>query len=239
MSMNEAMNWIGLAASVVTCATFIAAVVSWKNSRNRVMDAYIDVAFTGDWNKRDNQGKVVANGRVLRVQNIGGMGLCLHYIWTKDAELTPDPYNGTGEKPPSAVIMPGETMTLYTVGDLGEQAELVIQYITHADARIIHYDRFTLNDLSSEAFLIGASVNPPLRARHMMRYHGGEFFTDNGPAQYRRIIKLSTGGKRQRKQVMDATNWLLATGFHAQAPGTYPTADDAGSPHGTTDLHVV
>lgn len=223
------MDWweaVNLGASIVTCLSFVAAVWTWNRNRSRVMNAHLDVAFAGDWNVKDQWGETIGCGRVLRVQNIGGAGMCLHYLWMKNFELTYKPYKEAGEKPPSAVIMPGESITLYTSEMPGENAELVVQYNTHMDARIIHYDRFTLDDLSLETFLIGAEANPTIRARIQRRYDGQALFNDRGISTCRRTIKLTSGSKRQETRVRSAANWLIGAGFRATNLGEYPTRSD-------------
>lgn len=242
--MNELLSadwWNGISgiASILAIVAAFIAVRQWTKDRRRIMDAYPDVVVAGDWSVTQNNKKLM-EGRVIRVQNIGGSGLCLHYYWTKGYKTSDEPYSHTEVEPPTSVLMPGECMTLYTTSALPENAELVLVYTTHKDAELIRYDRFDMNNLSNEAFMVSAYLNPTIRARLHRRYNGRELFTDNGISQSRRTIRFSGRlGRfnRQKKLVVNALKWLQTNGYNVYTAGEYVTArahaDDAGRPqHG-------
>ena len=197
--MNEVMNWIGLAASVVTCISFAAAVCSWNLNRSRVMDGLLNVGKVCD----------VDGASMVRFQNVGGCGLLIQFVFIKppaESKMIP-----TGDDAPSNVLMPGESFNLYLTG----AKDVIVSYTSHNNVNIRHIDRFQIDSLGVATNRIRNYVKPDHAARKRMRYANGELFentTDMAPQ--RRTIKM-TNHPKNGDGMDNAITWLDKHGYRA------------------------
>ncbi|OZG62673.1 hypothetical protein BLEM_0590 [Bifidobacterium lemurum] len=197
--MNEVMDWIGLAASVVTCISFAAAVASWNLNRSRVMDGLLNVGKVCD----------VDGTSMVRFQNVGGCGLLIQFVFIKppaSAKMIP-----TGSETPSNVLMPGESFNLYLTG----AEDVVVSYTTHNNVNVRHIERFRIDALGVVANRIRTYVKPDRKTRKRMQYKSGELFgkfTDIAPQ--RRTVK-TTNRPKDGDGMDNAERWLSKNGYRA------------------------
>lgn len=217
------VNWwdaFNLAASIGICLSIAAAVVTWWISRSRVMDAYPDVANIAEWAGKDRE--TSEQGRVFRIQNIGGAGMCIQTINVKGCSLSFKPYQNIGSEPTN-VLMPGERLYLYATEVTGE-ASLVVQYITHDNAKIIHYDRFDIGKLVPESYLLCRYVRPSMRQRFDMRYRCGQLFTEDGISSRKRTVRVTR--RHGADAIENADLCLTAKGYKSMYIGFSGMYDD-------------
>ena len=217
MSLCDAFN---TAASIGTCLSIAAAVVTWWISRRRVMDAYPDVADVAEWEGGDRE--THESGRVFRIQNIGGAGMCIQAINVAGCSLSFKPYESVGGEPTN-VLMPGERLYLYAT-EVTDGASLVIQYTTHDNAKIIHYDRFDIGKLVPESYLLYRYVRPSIRQWLGMRYRCGNLFTENGISSRKRTIRVAR--RHWIDAIENADLWMTAKGYKSMNIGFHALYDD-------------
>lgn len=214
------LNGINTGASIVALLSFAAAAISWVIGRYRVMDAYPDVARLGDWSSNDQDRE---HGWSVRVQNIGGTGMAIQSIRFHGCGVSFKPITDVKDTPGNA-LMPGESLYLYLT-DIQDDASVLLQYNTHKDARITHYDRYDLHHLIPEPNLLSAYVAPKMRIRRAMRYKEGQLFHGEGMNSHRRTIKFTPKGDAGFN---NAEQWMKEHGYDAMYFGS-TGFDDIGA----------
>ena len=206
---------VSLIASVTTCVTFAITAWKWAKDKSRIVDAFPDIANIGTWTAKRGT-ELLKQGSYLRIQNIGATGMCIQTIWMKSCEVS-FKMMSLSKETISNILMPGQSMNI-PCKNIGEDATVVLEYVTHSDSKTIRFERFKLSELIPTTYLLQLYSKPTRRQKKKEEYAGGQLFDEAVIGDRRRYIHDIT--KNKMSAFDNATNWLAANHYQYVVVGT-------------------